>query len=390
MRTRERYRTQEEPACQMERLSALVGHVYDAALNPALWIDVLSQAATFVGGPAASLYSRNATSKEAFTAYQVGLDPEYVRLYLEKYARVDPTLPGYFFSEIGQPVHVADVLPYQEFLQTRFYREWARPQGWVDSVNVVLDRSGPTAAMFVVFRHERDGLVEDQTCERMRLIASHIRRAVLIGNVVDLKTVEVATFAHTLDAIGAGMFLVDAQARIVHANIRGHALLADASVLHVAGRKLGAYDEKGEHALHAVFLAASSGDAAVGTRGIAVPLTGRDGEHYVAHVLPLTSGARRRAGATYRAVAALFVHKTALEVPSPPQIIAKAYKLTPTELRVLLAIVEVGGVPEVAEALGIAETTVKTHLGRLFQKTGAARQADLIKVVGGYFNPLVG
>ena len=61
-------------------------------------------------------------------------------------------------------------------------------------------------------------------------------------------------------------------------------------------------------------------------------------------------------------MAALFVHTAALDTPSPPEAIAKAYKLTPMELRVLLAIVEVGGVPEVAEALGIAETTVRTHL----------------------------
>jgi DNA-binding CsgD family transcriptional regulator len=56
---------------------------------------------------------------------------------------------------------------------------------------------------------------------------------------------------------------------------------------------------------------------------------------------------------------------------------------------VLLAVVEVGGVPEVAEALGIAETTVKTHLSRLYQKTGAGRQADLVKIVAGFSNPLL-
>ena len=90
------------------------------------------------------------------------------------------------------------------------------------------------------------------------------------------------------------------------------------------------------------------------------------------------------------AVVALFVHKASLDTPSPPEVIAKAYKLTPSELRVLLAIVEVGGVPDVAGALGIAETTVKTHLGHLYQKTGANRQADLVKLVAGYSNPLVG
>ncbi len=82
------------------------------------------------------------------------------------------------------------------------------------------------------------------------------------------------------------------------------------------------------------------------------------------------------------------VHKAALATPSPPEAIAKAYKLTPMELRVLLAS-RSWGVPEVAEALGVAETTVKTHLGRTYQKTGANRQADLVKLVAAFSNPLL-
>ena len=114
----------------------------------------------------------------------------------------------------------------------------------------------------------------------------------------------------------------------------------------------------------------------------------QDGSCYVAHVLPLTSGARRSEGSS--ATAALFICKVATQIRSPPEIIARAYNLTPTELRVLMAIVEVGGVPEVAVALGVAESTVKTHLGRLFVKTGAGRQADLVKVVAGFPTPLIG
>ena len=62
--------------------------------------------------------------------------------------------------------------------------------------------------------------------------------------------------------------------------------------------------------------------------------------------------------------------------------------VTPSELRVLLAIVKVGGAPEVAEALGVAENTVKFHLKHLFEKTGTGRQADLVKLVAGFANPL--
>jgi len=55
----------------------------------------------------------------------------------------------------------------------------------------------------------------------------------------------------------------------------------------------------------------------------------------------------------------------------------------------MLAIVDVGGAPEVAEALGVAASTVRTHLGRVYAKTGVARQADLVKLVAGFSSSLV-
>ena len=93
------------------------------------------------------------------------------------------------------------------------------------------------------------------------------------------------------------------------------------------------------------------------------------------------------AGVPSSAVATLFVRRTVNASISAPEALAKAYKLTPTELRVLLALVEIGGGPEVADALGIADTTVKFHLRRLFEKTGVHRQADLVKLASGFSLP---
>src|SRR5262249_50272033 len=96
----------------------------------------------------------------------------------------------------------------------------------------------------------------------------------------------------------------------------------------------------------------------------------------------------RGAGGAPEAATAVFVRRATMESPSPPDIIADTYKLTPTELRVLTALVDIGGVPDVAAALGVAETTVKTHLARLFAKTGARRQAELVKLVAGFAMPV--
>lgn len=62
--------------------------------------------------------------------------------------------------------------------------------------------------------------------------------------------------------------------------------------------------------------------------------------------------------------------------------LAERYELTPTEVRVLRALVEEdGGVRAIAAAIALSEATVKTHLHHLFQKTGSRRQIDLVKLV---------
>jgi DNA-binding CsgD family transcriptional regulator len=369
---------------------SLIGDIYDAAINPSLWSSVLVRARDFVGGSAAAIFSKDADTKKLNVHFDCGgVDPHYTRLYVQKYDKLDPSTCGHVLAQVGQPIATADIMPVEEFRRTVFYHEWGRPQGLVDFAAAVLDKSATGAALFGVFRQDRHGLVDDEAHGRMRQIVPHIRRAMLIGRTIELKTAEADSLADTLDGLSAGMFLVDAAGRIVQANARGNAMLAEGTVLHAKGGKFVATNPAAAQALGEVFAAAGAGDAACGFKGIAVPLVGTDGACYAAHVLPLTSGARRRAGASYRAAAAVLVRKAAIDATSPPEAIARHFRLTPTELRVLLAIVQVGGVTETADALGIGEATVKTHLHRLFGKTGVKRQADLVKVVVGFANPLV-
>src|SRR6266704_2016224 len=370
-----------------QRLSDLISVVYDAAVDQSLWENAIERAASFVGGVGAGLFCKDVDAQHVSAPHRFGIVwPLPVALFRQIY----PAAVGHFLAEIEQPTALADLMSYDELAATGFYLEWAQPQGLIDFVSAVIDRSATSVAMFGVFRHERNGFVDDETRHRMRLIAPHIRRAVMIARMFDLRIAEVATFADTLDGLDAGLCLVDAGGRLIHANAAGQAILDAGDILHDVGGRLVACDAKVNQTLREVFAAAEQGDEALGTKGIAVPLVGKDGERYIAHALPLTSGARRRAGLIYTAVAALFVRKAALAMSSRSEVIGKIFKLTPTELRVLLAIVEVGGVPEVAAALGVADTTVRTHVSRLFDKTGATRQADLVRLVAGYAAPLAG
>jgi DNA-binding CsgD family transcriptional regulator len=224
----------------------------------------------------------------------------------------------------------------------------------------------------------------------MGLILPHLRRAVAIGRIVELHKVEAASLGDAVDAISAGVFLVTEGAVIVWTNASGRRMLDARLILHADRGRLAPMDKASAGQFHQAIEAAGAGHMVVGSRRPAVPLGGSEQEEpYVAHVLPLTSGRRRQAGVRYAATAAVFVHKAAMTGLTPIEAIAQHFQLTPAEVRVLIAIVDVGGVQEVAAVLGISEATVKTHLQRVFAKTETHRQADLVKIVAGFANPLI-
>ena len=372
-------------ATEARRVSELISAIYDAALDHTLWEGAIERVTRFVEGEGAGLFFKDVGAQHVFVPHSFGVQwPLPVNLFRQIY----PVYVGHFQGEIEQLISIRELIPFDQLMQTGFYEEWVRPRRLVDFVSAVLDKSATSAAIFGLFRHERHGPADGAVRYRLSLVVPHLRRAVLIAQMFDLRLAESASLAETLDALSVCMFLVGDDRRIVHANAAGWSLLEANDVVRAASGRMFACDARDDRALRAVLIASGQGDAALGTAGTAMPLTGTSGNRYVAHALPLTSGARRIAGVTGGAAAALFVRPAELAVSSRSELVAKTFKLTPTELRVLLAIVDVGGIPEVATALGVAESTVRTHVGRLFEKTGASRQADLVKLVAGYRSPL--
>lgn len=371
-----------------ERLSALIARIYDASLDAQQWPRVLAEARDFVGGRAASIVSKNiVTNTSPFRIVDDRYDARFEQSYFEKYIAFDPCSVAQFFAEIEQPMAMADLMGQEEFRETRFYREWVKPQGLIDCTRVVLSKASNSFTMFTVFRHESDGIVDAGTTRRMRLIAPHLRRAALTLQLMEKQAAQSQKFASVLDAMSAAVFLLDSAGCVVHANRSGHAMLADHCVLRIVDGRLKPSNPRLPDL--SKDLSRPGRAELLGDTGLPVVLTDQTGTRYIAHTVPLTSAALTFASETYRAATAMFVYKASIDAPLAPEIIARTFNLTPSELRVMLAIARMGGVAETAKSLGIAETTVKSHLQRVFTKTNSSRQADLVRLVAEFSHPLI-
>ena len=126
---------------EAEELSEIIGGIYDAALDPALWPAVVEETCRFVDCVSGSLNSYDMVQSSLALDVSWGYDPHYVQLLVERYIQINPLRSISLQSAIGDVLSMTDVMPYEEFTASVFWREWAKPQGFVDAIQVTLEKT---------------------------------------------------------------------------------------------------------------------------------------------------------------------------------------------------------------------------------------------------------
>jgi DNA-binding CsgD family transcriptional regulator len=374
------------PDDDAEALSILTAALYDAALDRGLWPAAMGVASSFMESFSSVVYEWSRSGDvRGFIYDDGGLDPEYKALYHNRYVRLDPVTSEHHHASIDEPFSISDVVDPELYRQSAFYREWSGPQHIVDLLTAPMLRTGRSTVLFGAIRHERDGVVDEPMRRRMKLLAPHMRRALALTDIVGTAAPRAAELEDVLDGLRTGVFLADAEGRVLHANAAGNEMLAEGGAMRTRNGRLSPADLTAASALSQALEAAGNGMLPAGDNGRGISMAASDGSHFAVHLLPLSGRDRR---ATPGAAAAVFVQRATQMATIAPDLVGRAFGLTPAEQRVLAHIVEAGSVAETAERLRVSETTIKTHLHRVFSKTGTARQADLVKLLTGFAGPL--
>jgi DNA-binding CsgD family transcriptional regulator len=215
--------------------------------------------------------------------------------------------------------------------------------------------------------------------EALRILAPHLRRAVHLSRLFDASDAAATTFASVLDASTSGILLVDRHMRLLHFNAAGQAMVQADDPIRRNNDHIALINEVIPGQLAETVSDAAVDEAGLGRQAAGIPARRRDGSPIVVHVMPLE---RRPSGLgiPQRAVAAIVVPNETAEKPSPMEAAAILFSLRPAEVRVFELMAAGRTNVEIAKALGIARSTVKTHALRLFEKLGRNRRSDLIQL----------
>ncbi len=366
------------------RLLDFVGAIYDCVIDPERWPVTLDRIRREFRMHNAGMGVISLPSGAATLQLQVGIPDRYAA-NVSEYA---DDIPGPW----GGMARVAD-LPLEEpviqsrlvdhtdpaWTENRYVREWLEPQGIIDGVLIVLALDPTIFASLTFGRHQSAGPIPDDVIDSFRVLAPHIRRAVAIGRLLDDATIKAMSFAAALDATPAAVVLVDSDLKVVHANKTAERMLNVGDPIALRNGKLALRHEIVAGLLEAG-VAEANVDGADGRRGLGIPTRSQDGESVALHVLPLERR-QSRDGIASRAVAAIFVSQKAAPPRLPADAVALLYQLTPAETRVAELLAEGETLAAIAGRLGSSPHTIRTHLNRVFDKTGCHRQADLIRLL---------
>jgi DNA-binding CsgD family transcriptional regulator len=272
-------------------------------------------------------------------------------------------------------------------MDTSPYFQAARKRGIVDMMQFTLIHEATHFSGFAVTRHERQGLITKRETEIGKQLQPHMRRAMTISKMLDVRTVEGVRMAQTLDTLRCAVLLTDEQGSIMHANRAAEQMLDEGGPIRSAKGILQASLPSAASELRAALAAAARSEAGVCKTGLAIRLTAPDQPPVFAHILPLT-GSDLRTRLQPAAIAAVFVG-TRVDEQDSAGMVATAFGLTPAETRVLASLLAGRTLAETARTLGNSRSTVNTHLDHIFQKTGVTRQADLIRLSIEMISPAV-
>lgn len=367
-----------------EDVSGLIARIYDAALDSAKWPEVLIELTDAVGGAQVVMGIHDVPHGSA-AVIAPRMSPEDLACYRDYWGRGDILWRRTNRAPVGQILEAECFVPRDEFMRTPLYHEWHRLLGIGAAgvgVNLFVEDGVPALCGIKRPAH-RDGFSPEETA-LFAAVAPHLVRAVEVQR--RLQKLEVARKAARtiVEAEQSCVVAVDADRRTLEADAAAKRILDAGDGLCIENGRLSAREAAASAKLDRLIGRCGREDKSAPPGGSVSVTRGRDRAPLHLEVAPV-SARKRGADIEWLGLTSPIAIVAITDPESAPVVqkkrLIERFALTPAEAELAAELTRGDGRQAAARRLGISVGTVRSHLTRIFEKTGVRRQAELVRLL---------
>ncbi len=355
--------------------------IYDAAVDPSGWTNVMRQMKEIFRTGAETLYFLDYRNNVESHVHIEGISDTYLTSFEKIFYTPDnpcirsPELhrPGVIRTDeiLCRHLGAKDVLT-----RSCYYNEWMRPQDLAHTMGATPLAEDGRVLNLSLLRSASVGRFTAGERRSFGQISSHLQRAVQTALRLDTLTARRGLAAEALDGLRHGVVLLSEHGRVLHANSAAEALFRRNAGLGLRAGRLVAAGTETQKRLDALLGQLARAPAETADLGpVVVPRP--DGTRRLIVSGTRLSGARTRF-LSARATLLLLIVDPAVTRPTGARLLQRLYGFNPTEARLAQALMSGDSLRDAADAAGITYETARWYLKVLFQKTETRRQTDFV------------
>ncbi len=362
----------------MSRFSPdLVDAIYEAALVPERWPNVLGRISRSLDGVGGLLFTSRLDRMQWTSSPDIY--ENFVEFVRDGWAARNQRMPR--MATLPDSSHAfvrdADCMTAAEMDADSVYSEFFRKRGLGWATGTLLDVPSGDSIVFSFERAYRDGPTPREFLPALNDLRPHLARAALMASRLGLERAR--SMAATMEMLGLPGAVLTETGRLAAANPLFEALVPK-SVQDRRDRIHLVHQPADDLLAVAIGSLSVLRDAGGTTRSVPVPAT-EDQPPLILHLVPVRAAALD----IFTASSALLVVTPVDRVMMPDaQLLRGLFDLTAAEARVASGIVAGKTLEQLAGDNGLSRETVRSQLRGVFAKTGMRRQSELIRLLAGW------
>ena len=359
---------------------AVIQRINDASLDPALWSEVIHDLSAYLGDRPLMFGVQWLPRGMSFirTAH---LPQIHIETMKSRYADINSN--PMMSAALGmmaehEALSMEAVLPLSEFEQTDYHKDAVAPMGGLVGDYLIAHKLLPNRFTATILARRPDQPSADaEIVARLEAISPHLGHAMEVMIRLGHLSASYDALDQVLCRLPQAICLCDQGGSLVFANAAMEQTLRADDRLTVRDGYLRAADPEADRKLSALISAALA-DPEAFAEPIEIGRAGNTALSVAIH--PINTGIAETLGLGH-ARAIIFVNVFDPLRQDLVVALGEHFRLSEKQIRVLRHIVIGRNGPEIAESLGISANTLKTHVSRIYEKTGTRSREDLFRLM---------